>query len=347
MQTTNYLYRPVLKRAWEITWRYKNLWWLGLIAVLISSGGEYEIISRAFFSNSSTNIVSSVISGFQEGAATVVASGATLSWSAFQAAWPSSAVLLGVALLILLISLAVIFAVVAVAVLCQSGLIRNVALYNRNKKPLIKEALQFAWANFWPVFGAVILLKLVLFVLFSLLGWQAGLISGLGAWGVTIYVLSFLVFVVLALIVSFVIKYQIFFILLKKQKMKTALVSAWELFKANWLISLEMALFMFLAYMIAAFIVTFLVLIFVAVSVVVIPLYFPFLAFWVKMIVSVICLIAILLVIFVVTGLITTFQWAGWTVLFDRLAGNEETSKLERVARDFRELPQVIMGRET
>ncbi|MFA5124590.1 MAG: hypothetical protein WC473_02040 [Patescibacteria group bacterium] len=346
MQTTNYLYRPVLKRAWGITWRYKKLWWLGLVAVLISSGGEYEIISRAFLNNSSTNIVSSVISGFQEGAATAVASGATLSWSAFQSAWPSSAILLGVALLILLVSLAIIFAVIAVAVLCQSGLIRNIALYNRNKKPILKEAWQFAWANFWPVFGAVVLLKLVLFVLFSLLGWQAGLISGLGMWGVAIYILSFLIFVILALVVSFVIKYQIFFILLKKQKMGTALISAWELFKANWLISLEMALFMFLAYMIAAFVVTFLVLVFIAVSVVVIPLYFPFLVFWIKMIISLICLIAILLIIFVVTGLITTFQWAGWTVLFDRLAGNEETSKLERVVQDFRELPQVIMGKE-
>ncbi|MFA6228242.1 MAG: hypothetical protein WC668_03580 [Patescibacteria group bacterium] len=346
MQTTNYLYRPVLKRAWEITWSYKKLWWLGLVAVLISSGGEYEIISRAFFNNSSTNIVSSVVSGFQEGAATAVAGGAALSWSAFQAAWPSSALLLGVALLILLISLIIIFAVIAVAVLCQSGLIRNIALHNRNKKPLLKEALQFAWANFWPVFGAVVLLKLVLFALFSLLGWQAGLISGLGAWGVVIYILSFLIFVILALIISFVIKYQIFFILLKKQKMKTALVSAWELFRANWLISLEMALFMFLAYMVAAFIVTFLVLVFVAVSVVVIPLYFPFLAFWIKMIISLVCLIAILLIIFAVTGLITTFQWAGWTVLFDRLVGNEETSKLERVVQDFRELPQVIMGKE-
>lgn len=346
MQTTNYLYRPVLRRAWEITWRNKKLWWLGLIAVLISSGGEYEIISRAIVNDSSGNIIGSIVTGFQEGVSEAVGSGIALSWSAFTTGWPASGIILGVALLTMIISLIVIFLVISAAVLCQSGLIRNIALYNRNKKPLIKEALQFAWANFWPILAVMIVFKLALFVLFSLLGWQAMFVSGLGVWGTVLYLISFLIFIALSLIVSFVIKYQIFFILLKKQKIKPALFSAWGLFKANWLISLEMALFMFLAYLVAAFIVTFLVLVFIAVSIVVIPLYFPFLVFWVKMLISIICLIAILAVIFIVTGLITTFQWAGWTVLFDRLMGSEETSKIERVVQDFRELPQVIMGKE-
>jgi hypothetical protein len=38
------LYRSILKRAWEISWKFKYLWFFGLFAALLGNGGEFEII---------------------------------------------------------------------------------------------------------------------------------------------------------------------------------------------------------------------------------------------------------------------------------------------------------------
>ncbi len=36
------IYRPILKKAWLITWRFKYLWFFGLFAALLGSGGIYN-----------------------------------------------------------------------------------------------------------------------------------------------------------------------------------------------------------------------------------------------------------------------------------------------------------------
>ena len=43
------LYRPILKKAWQITRKFKSLWFLGLFAAIFSGGGEFEILSRIIF----------------------------------------------------------------------------------------------------------------------------------------------------------------------------------------------------------------------------------------------------------------------------------------------------------
>jgi hypothetical protein len=36
-------YRPILKKAWHIAWRFKYLWFFGLFAALLGTGGMYNV----------------------------------------------------------------------------------------------------------------------------------------------------------------------------------------------------------------------------------------------------------------------------------------------------------------
>jgi hypothetical protein len=58
-----------------------------------------------------------------------------------------------------------------------------------------------------------------------------------------------------------------------------------------------------------------------------------------------IALVLAVAIILWLTAVMTVFQWAGWTVLFDRLEGGEEAAKLERLGQNLRQLPQYIFGK--
>ena len=125
-----------------------------------------------------------------------------------------------------------------------------------------------------------------------------------------------------------------------------ALKNAWVLFESNWLISLEMALIMFFVYLATAVVSAFLITLSSGVAIIIIPLYLSGLAVIVKyLIAGLAALLAIAGVLFI-TAVMTTFQWAGWTALFERLVGEDSVvSKTERIAQIYYDLPKVIRGK--
>jgi hypothetical protein len=118
---------------------------------------------------------------------------------------------------------------------------------------------------------------------------------------------------------------------LKKEDFGSALRSGFSLFKKNWLISLEMAIILFVISFLAT------IAVFIACAVLAIPFIilatsffqlFSFAAFWGVFIIGI-----IVLALFVVLAgsLITVFQISAWTGLFLRLIGPGGMSKLERL----------------
>ena len=57
-----------------------------------------------------------------------------------------------------------------------------------------------------------------------------------------LFVFLFLIFVPVVVIISFVAKYAICYVVIKGYSLKKALAKAWKLFLDNWIISLEMSL---------------------------------------------------------------------------------------------------------
>jgi len=345
MQTTSYLYRPVLKKAFDITKKFKNLWFFGLFAVLVSAGGEYEIISRAVYNDADSGglinaFLASFRGGWQEGLKMVDGNFWRNLWLLIIGNPAAVATTLFVFLFIVILTLFVVW----LAVAAQIALIKGCSAAGKNKKLAIGEGLDYANNNFWPVLGIVAILKAALFLLFAILSWEIILLAGLGWFGSLIYLLSFIVFVAFVLVISFILKYQIFYILLKRQKFAAAFNSAWLLFEKNWLISLEMALIMFLVYLAAAAVSAFIITFLSGIPLVVIPFYFVALPVFLKVAFSAAAVILIVVGVLLVTAIMTTFQWAGWTVLFDRLAGDEGVSKLERWGDELKKLPETMFG---
>lgn len=343
IQNTAFLYRPVLRKAAEVTKRFKNLWLFGLFAVLVSSGGEYEIIMRAFYNPQNSGFWMSLWEGAKAGweEGIVFTGGNFFSgiWQSLQA--DSGAFMMGI---FVLLSMIVLFLLIAwLAVASQIALIKGASLGSKGKKMQNDEALKFANTNFWLVLLITIVQKIVLFALFAIFGWVVWLVVGMALAGQIISVLCFLIFMVIALIISFVAKYQILFISLKKQKIVPAFKSAWQLFLNNWLISLEMALIMLGAYIVATVIWIFLVALLAGIPIVIIPLYLTALPIALKVAVSALAAALAVIIIPLVTSVITVFQWAGWTILFERLIGDgEDLSKLQRVAQSVKEIPQYF-----
>lgn len=343
IQNTAFLYRPVLKKALEITKKFKRLWLFGLFAVLVSSGGEYEIIMRAFYNTQGQGILASLWegakSGWEEG---IVYTGSNFFSVLWQFLLSDSGSFMMVAFVFL--AMIVLFLLITwLAVASQIALIKGVSLGVKGKKIKNDEALKAANLYFWPVLLIVAVMKFALFVLFAVFGWILWLVIGLGIAGQIISVIAFLIFMVLALIISFIAKYQTFYISLKKQKLFPALQSAWRMFLDNWIISLEMALMMLGAYIIATIVWVFLVALLAGIPIVIIPLYLTSLPIAIKIAVSALAAALALIVVPLIASVITVFQWAGWTVLFERLAGDgEDLSKIERVVRSVKEIPKNI-----
>lgn len=345
MQTTSYLYRPALKKAVEITKKFKPLWFFGIFAVLVSAGGEYEIISRAFYNVDEGGLINSFLVAFQSGWQEGMQLANGNFWSNFGQMVSSNPAALISTLFVLLLILTLTLFISWLAVVSQIALVKGCSLAGKNKKFSIVEGVEYANGNFWSILLIVAILKFILFLMFALLGWELVLLFGTGVLGVIIYLVSFTVFVMAVLVISFILKYQTFYILLKRQKFQTALNSAWNLFTKNWLISLEMALLMFLAYLVSAALSAFIIYFFSGIPLVVIPFYFMAMPGLLKILVAVIAVILMVIGVLFVTAVMTVFQMAGWVALFERLEGDDGSSKLERWGEDLKQLPKVMLGR--
>jgi hypothetical protein len=347
MQKTAYLYRPVVTQAFMVAKKFKNLWFFGVFTILASVGGEYEMITRWLLNSGQEGLVNALFVSFREG--WLEGSAAAGNAGFFEIIgdllinnFPALAISVFVLLLILVITAVAVWFVVA----CLIALIKSLPLALKNRKIKILEALDGANHLFFPVLGSLAVFKIFLFLLFALLSWELWLLTGLGTISKFLMALSFIVFVLIALFASFILKYQLLFIIVKKKKFIESYKLAWDLFLANWLISIEMAFIMFGAYLVASVIVTFLFTIFTGIPIMVVPFYLSGLPMYVNVAVSVLSLVVGFISIILVSAFITVFQWAGWVALFEKLVGGDELSKLERLPEELRKLPEYFSQKQ-
>lgn len=335
------LYRPILKKAYLITKKFKNLWFFGLFAAILGTGGEYEIFIRAMSRpNNVDGVILGTLTSFKEGWTSGAALGGNF-WSNFWSLLITDPLSVIGIILLLIVSITIALFFIWLTLISQIGLIRNGDLAGKNKRAGINEGIDFAVKNFWPVLLINVVLKIILFIIFLLLGEMVILLSARGAAGVAIYYLLFLIFVFIVFIISFLLRYQIFYLLLKKQKLMAALKSSWKLFVKNWLISLEMALVMFMLYIIAT-ILTLLA------GLVIFNLFFIIifnfaLPFWLFNLLLFIVFLSVIIIIPLITALLSTFQWSAWTLLFNRLTAGKGISKVIRISQQLPQLPNYLM----
>jgi len=324
-----FLYRDILKKSIKISWENKYLWFFGLFASLVGGMGNLRMsfskidsnIDQGFF----MTIVRIVNSGF-------FSQNIFVNIGKLYAKDPISTIAF---LVFSLIFFVLVLFILWLAVVSQVGIINNSAKIinkgGKNIKTSLKEGINAGMKYFWPALGLNLAIRTAMLFLAVIVGLpliyinlQNGSLMGL------IYSLSFIVFIPLVLILSFLLKYSLAFLVVKKEKIIDSIILAWKLFIKNWLISIEMALLFFVVDIL------FIVLIAVVVLIVAIP--YLFIVFGLTTLFSVSLFFVMLLfglmlslVILVILGsFLTTLKLTAWTDLFIHISGKGGISKLIR-----------------
>ncbi len=321
------LYRNILKGAIKNTWRHKYLWFFGLFAALLGNGGEYEILIRGLTGDSQQ----SFFPGLKTIAATGVFSIKTLSnIGQLFIKEPFTIIMM---LLVGLIILILFGFLVWLTIVSQAGLVNNAALIIGNKKNNFQDGINAGIRNFWPVFGLNIIIKIVVFLVFLLISLPLILTATRVGWQVVslTYGIFFIIFIPIAIALSFIIKYAIAYVVIKGVNFIEAIKSGWQLFIKNWLVSLEMAIILFLINLAIGLILVLVFLILAVPFTFLAMLFYKFaslLGFWMVIVFAIFLFFA---AIVLVGSVLSTFQISAWTGLFIELVGKGGVSKINRI----------------
>jgi hypothetical protein len=315
------LYKKVLSQAWKIVWRHKYLWFFGFFAALLGGGSEYNVLFRGF----SGDAGQALFPGWQRIAETGIFSSQTFTniGRIMREDPLSLMILLAVFLVILILGGFLIW----LSVVSQAALVNNAAGHLANKNVDFGRGIRVGINKFWPVLGLNVIVKLLVCLVFILIAFLTVLTTSK-----LIYIISFIIFIPIALALSFIIKYAVAYIIIKENGFMESIKEGWRLFIGNWLVSLEMAFILFVINLLVS----------LALALVVLTLAIPFLflavafykmaaaaGFWFIIILGFILILAI-----IVFGgaILSSFQISSWTGLFVQLVNKGGTSKIIRVA---------------
>jgi hypothetical protein len=317
-------YRIILKNAWLNTWHNKYLWFFGLFAVFLGGINELYFV----FSNLDNNMEKGLFSNWQSLAETGIF---TPVWYVnFAQKMAEEPVYLIISLTILLLLLVVSLFLVWLANASQAAIVNNTALASSDKKHDFKQGLDAGIKKFLPVFGVNIVYKVIVYFLVLLISLPIIFLSSEEILGNILFFILFLIFIPVAISLSFIIKYSIAYIVIKNVNWIESLKKGFDLFKKNWLVSLEVSLILFTI----SFLVSFALLI--AMMVVVAPFVFIFfmttaLAHFNFVLIFLTALTLLLILSAIVGSALTVYEISVWTVLFIELINGGGVSKIVRV----------------
>ncbi len=321
-------YRLILKQALQITLKYKYLWLFGLFAALTTAGGswEYNLLTQGFGKNLIDNsylqlekILSSLdlVVNFGNGLIVLLTSDI---WN-----------ILNALTLIMLIGL-LFFCFIWLSISSQGALINALKkiLKGKQKTQLIsyRENITVGHKNFWPVLMMNILIKFLITFSFFIISIPLLLLALKDSTALaSVYIILFVLFVPLATGFSLMMKYAISYQIFEDYGFFKSIEKAYKLFKKNWLISLEMAVILFLISFAAALVFA------LAASIILLPLFITGLAINALWLTFLITYLGIALTIFF-GAVLSTFQISAWTGLFFHLKEKGGAlAKLERLLR--------------
>ena len=314
-------YRTVLGSAWTITKQHKKLWIFGFLAFLLSAGGEYQILTKILNEEYGVGIYEKLQSGSTLLSPSFWSNLGTICYTQPKTGF-------GIILLIILLA-AVAFFILWICIKSQIALVKWSKNYLTKKS---KEKTISVWnelsvndKKFWPVLGLNITLKILITTLFFLLSLPLIFLYFKDSnSAILIYTLFFVFFLPTAISVSLIMKYSIASVILEKQSFVKSLESGYKLFCKHWLVSLEMAILLFIINFLTGLIGMFIL------SLILLPIILTLIIF--DLLFPLYIIIALSFLILIITAaILMTFQTSAWTILFLELKENGAQAKLERV----------------
>ena len=222
------VYKKVYVNSWQLIKKNSYLVIFGLFASVLGFMQEVKILAN--LTKVDTDFITTNI--IQWTSILTKLATQNLSWQAF------------VAYMLFFLVAAIIL---VITISSQGALIHSV---KNGKKSLFKTNLQVGVEKFWPLLGMHILNSLVSvffivvviepIIYFLAINYVGDLLY------ILISVVTFFLLIPLAVMLSFVTRYGASYIVLKNQKLIDAFVSAWTLFKINWIVTVENAMLLIL-----------------------------------------------------------------------------------------------------
>lgn len=316
-------YKNLIRRAWTITKNHKYLWFFGFFsAILVGAAGEYNILVKNIdkISDKTSVFYGFEDSFFSQGYFTdIYYRFISLSeWMGPFVFWPILVlfVLLGLyALWVILIS--------------EPSIISATNKLDTKKKTSFSESFAEGKKNLLPSVVLNFIGKILVWVAFVaaevLLGYLFYTTANY-SWVVIYLIISFLILLPLAIIISFVTKFALAYVVLKGEKIFSALKKGWQLFFKNWLANLELALIIFVIYFFVG------IILFVILALITLPLFLlmavgitagaSLLSWFVFVLDIVIFFVSIVLV----GSIMASWQLTSWVLMFDHLVNDSVKS---------------------
>lgn len=318
-------YRKIFAQSWQMIKQNFHLLFFGLFASLL---GFNEVKMAFNFQNASPDFLGSWIITWWH-SIQKLATQNQINWSMIDS-------------YITLIGLFIIYAIILIlAISSQGALIYSAAKYAKNGKAKSNSALAIAIEKFWPLLGinlinTVIGYFFIIFVISPMISLVA-VNSGLTFYFLLSLIIFFLL-IPLVVMISFATRFGMAYIVIHNQKLWTAFNNGWELFRANWLITVESAITI-LIFAIAYVIIGFAAIAFVFAPFLVLALLMQMTppVFYLCIIIGSFAAIAIFLLI---TSFFGAFYNLLWANIFIRLNGKTAShSKIHRFAH--KNLPRL------
>ncbi len=319
------LYRNIFKNAFKNSWRYKYLWFFGLFTALLGNGGELDLIVKGFNGYN-----------FEDGLFPVLkqyASTGVFNISNILQTTNNDPISMLIATCIFLIIITISAFLIWLIMTSQATLVNNSANIIGNKKHNFKQGLSAGIKKFLPVLGLNFLLKIAIYIIFVLLSvpiimslsYNNGFSSNL------LFIVLFIIFIPLSIVLSFVTKYSVGFVVIKNKKFIQSIKNGFKLFKDNWLVSIEMAIALYVINILVA------ISLFIVFLILAIPFIFLFILiiklklifiFWITFFI----MILFYFILLITTGsMLAVFQTFSWTNLFVELTSKGAVSKITRI----------------
>jgi len=236
--------------------------------------------------------------------------------------------------LILLILLFLLF--LWLTIISQSAIINKVNQENKGREIDFKNSFAVGRKFFKPVFLINLFSRLIIYVLFLLicgpifyLYLKSSSVSQV--YVISYLILSFIIFVPIGIIVAFIAKYATAYVVIKEIKLWAAIKEGWSLFVKNWLISLEMAVLLFIInfFTFVAFII---VCVLLSIPFFILAAIFNSVASSVgTSLIGILGYLVFYLLLFLLGAVFAVFQYSSWTLLFIKLNEGTVLSKIVRM----------------
>lgn len=222
-------YRKIFGQSWQLIKQNYQLLFFGLFASLL---GFNEIKMIFDFQNTTPDFLGSwVITWWESGQKLIAIK--PLNWSMADG-------------YITLIGLFIIYAIILILAISSQGvLIHKAAKFLKSGKSKNGNSLAVALEKFWPLLGINLINTLIgYFFIIFIINPMIGLVainSGLSFYFLLSIIIFFLL-IPLMVILSFATRFGMSYIIIYNQPLWKAFNNGWELFRANWLITIESAI---------------------------------------------------------------------------------------------------------